>query len=1282
MNSRSFSNVKYPGFFLAILVAAIASIAITRTNSFALLFLPSAAIFAALLRTDPQKYRYYLSLGIAAIFSANLLMGLSLISNLLLCILNASEIVLAVSVINWVKPDIRERNSVADLIQISAAYAVFVLPVFSFVSAVALSWHFNLPYFQAWINWYFSSASGLALILLPALMLDLKDFEELISEKNLFSLVAQILIGCSILLLILFLIPRPFIYIAFGMSVLALYIDFLRLNIVLYTSALVAFAALTTFPDHFSEFWQLVDLSNIGGAALCFYFPQLICLARALWIKEHEELEVATDKLHIFSGQIEAILEASHNFAIVACDTEGVINYFNKGAEKLFQYSRDELVGKKSPNILFSKEDAKAFANQISERLNDTQCGIVYIDQAQLGPSYSREWQCVRKGGTKIAIRLSVSKIVSSEGKVNGYVGISADVRMEFATRNALNETLDRLSDQADQVNTLFEQAPDALMLVNQFGKIEKANQQAHLMFAYPKGALIGLSIESLVPDKFKEVHVHHRETYGKAPASRSMLGNKQLEALRKDGVTFPVTVNLSPVWEGGQYSVIATVHDVSIQKEVEERLRNARTLAEEASLAKSNFLANMSHEIRTPLNAILSTAKFIGNTDLNAKQKNYVSTISKAGKNLLNTINDILDYSKIEAGRMEADYHDFSLGDVLDEVIDICVAAKNDKAVELALLIDDRINLSVLGDEQHLRQVLFNLMSNALKFTQEGSVVLQVSLEKALEQGSQKIKFCVTDTGIGIATHMQDEIFQAFAQSDVSISRKFGGTGLGLSISYKLVELMGGTLKLNSELGKGSEFYFSLNLKDAKNPLPVLNMEKDGGADKVKILLLDEGQWIKRSLESFIAPWGWKLVVVDETSEFCNLADEYDCLVLSWPGKAQALELLKPLEESGLRKQVVFIVNNDELEEAEAFSDEHNIALLLKPLLASNVYDVLGRVAGIPEGESRCSTRQDDDSENVEGKNYVSNTGSQEDQVLSESIEKNSLVGLRVLLAEDNDFNQLVARELLSDFEVQLTIVGNGKEALDTLAVAPDSFDLVLMDVQMPEMDGFTATRKIRELGLAIPIVAVTAGVTAKEKNLCLDAGMNDFLSKPLDFDCVEAVLKHWASKRLPQKDIKLEHNDSAETGSKNTNNTLDMPHKAELLETTEFINTEEVNKTEIFVPRTLERMVSHSEERKEKALELLENVMQRLQNGLADVYKLIETGDLDAAKKRLHELRGVIGNFGGLRMAQVMLEVERSLERLFSEDKIEIYNLLKAAHSQLSDSVESWRSQLNQAV
>jgi two-component system, sensor histidine kinase and response regulator len=527
------------------------------------------------------------------------------------------------------------------------------------------------------------------------------------------------------------------------------------------------------------------------------------------------------------------------------------------------------------------------------------------------------------------------------------------------------------------------------------------------------------------------------------------------------------------------------------LQAEIVER-QHAEEAAEAANSAKSEFLANMSHEIRTPLNGVIGMTDSVLETDLTSDQRECLDTIKLSADSLLSVVNDILDFSKIEAGKLDLEFIAFDLLDCVEDAVKISASRADEKGLKLLCDFAPTLPEMVRGDSARLRQIILNLVSNAIKFTDNGEVVVKAEPESR-QQDKHTIRFSVSDTGIGIPLERQESIFSAFTQADSSTTRKYGGTGLGLTISARLASMMGGRIWLESEIGRGSCFYFTVRMESIEKPNGSRILAASGSLRDVRILVVDDNQTSRRILQETLNLWGAQVTcVADRGKALANLSSS---LAAQKPYQLVVTDMYMLEDGFGLATDI------------RSFSELTSVPILMLSSGAWREDADRCRRLGIGSSLSKPARRKDLLSA------ILAFLGCQATPQLPTEASPPSPSRsrqVRVLLAEDNHVNQAVASRLLRKLGYTLTIANNGREAIDL--VKQQTFDVVLMDVQMPELDGISATKRIREDEQSterhIPIIAMTANVMMEDRTRCLAAGMDGYVTKPINSEDVEAAI------------------------------------------------------------------------------------------------------------------------------------------------------------------------------
>jgi two-component system, sensor histidine kinase and response regulator len=641
----------------------------------------------------------------------------------------------------------------------------------------------------------------------------------------------------------------------------------------------------------------------------------------------------------------------------------------------------------------------------------------------------------------------------------------------------------------------------------------------------------------------------------------------------------------------------IGVTFNINDRKAQEEALREANERAEAASLAKSLFLANMSHEIRTPMNAIIGLSGLALKTPMSPQQRDYLEKIHNAGTSLLGIINGILDLSKIEAGKLEIETAEFHLDRLLEKVAGVLGHRAAEKGLELIFDIPASVPQALIGDELRLEQILTNLIGNAVKFTEHGEV--QVRAEQTESAGERaKLKFSVHDTGIGMTPEQQQRLFQAFSQADGSITRKYGGTGLGLTICRRLIELMGGTIWLDSEPGAGTTFHFTVWLDRGIEPLARALPARTAG---MRVLVVDDNPAARRVLAGHCATLP---MTVDEAAcgreamSAVRGADysgkPYDLVLMDWAmPDMNGIDTARAIKNDALLQHRPHIVLVAAFGQGDGRADVTGTALdgiLNKPVSASTLVDTL---LGLYGAQTAHATH-----------------------AAVGQVRQYDLQGVRVLVVEDNAINQQIATELLKSVGVIVDTADNGRSAITKLASGHE-YDVVLMDLQMPEMDGYAATEAIRAdpSFTGLPIVAMTAHAMAEERERCLASGMNDHISKPIDPDALFAALARWSGRQTAKPATSTRGDDSAEA----------VPWH--------WIN----------VGDTLQRLGG--------SMDLYRKLLSRFVDDHAGAAQKIgialAAGDRAGAQHEAHTIKGVAGNLGAEPLYMAASELERAIRQ-----------------------------------
>lgn len=660
-----------------------------------------------------------------------------------------------------------------------------------------------------------------------------------------------------------------------------------------------------------------------------------------------------------------------------------------------------------------------------------------------------------------------------------------------------IHPVFDQLEQSEVRYRTMIQSMDEGVVVVDEEGVIDSINPAVETLFGYAGEELLGRNVKLLMPPAYAERHDDYLNHYLETGEKHIIGVGREVHGRRRDGSEFPMQLFVSEMEIGGRRLFTGIVHDISERKKVEAEVIHARERAEQAAAAKSQFLANMSHEIRTPMNGVLGMLDLLSEAKLDSAEKEYVHMARQSAVSLLSLIDDILDLSKIEAGRIELEWEITDLHELIEDMAAIGASLALEKDVRLNCYIAPDVPRLVPMDPARLRQVMLNLLSNAVKFTDQGEVNLTAELEEEQPDGIL-LRLTVEDTGIGIERTQLDNLFEPFEQADSSITRRFGGTGLGLTISRHLVELMGGKIQASSEPGGGSAFTFTTHLGPAvaEQPSRVLALP-----ESLRVLLVDNNSTALENIENYLQELGVERIsTARDTNQAKRLLQSsraesrgFDLILIKHPlpGAAELVDYIRCSRHEG-RPQVVamspVIALKKEMKRLQAD------CILVRPVRRAELKNLAAEVA-LPPQDAVAGT---DDN--------------------AEARPPNDWRGVSVLLAEDHPVNQIVCQKMFQHFGIELEVVADGEQAVELMAKR--QFDLVLIDCQMPVMDGYTATRQIRaresEQNLSrTTIVAVTAHAMEGDRDRCLASGMDDYIKKPYRLVELEEMLSRW----LPTK-------------------------------------------------------------------------------------------------------------------------------------------------------------------
>lgn len=916
--------------------------------------------------------------------------------------------------------------------------------------------------------------------------------------------------------------------------------------------------------------------------------------------KKRAELETAKSR-----KLLDDVLNAASAVSIIATDTKGIITVFNRGAENLLGYSCEEIIGNFTPEIFHVAQELKTRSEQLSLELNKPLNGLAaLIEKAKQDGFEVREWTYKTKTGELFPVSLAVTMIRDLDNAIIGYLGVATDLSASKKAEQALIVERARLL-------AFVEHAPAAVAMFDKDIKYLAISRKWLEEYHLTDRDIIGLTHYEVFPnigDDWKEIHQR---------ALRGAIATKEEEMWMPPGWDHEQYLKweIRPWYQfdGSIGGIMMFTQDITETALRRDELKFAKVLAEQANIAKSEFLANMSHEIRTPLNGIIGFTDLVLKTQLNDTQKQYLGIVNQSGTALLNIINDILDFSKIEAGKLELDIDQCDIFEIASQSADIISFPIQNKGLEMLLNIPADLPRFVWVDEIRLKQVLINLLSNAAKFTESGEIELKIEMLEYNPNESSDLtcRFSVRDTGIGIREEKQAKIFEAFLQEDSSTTKKYGGTGLGLTISNKLLGMMGSHLQLKSTPGIGSTFFFELTLKSESGE-PIIWEH----VDSIKhVLIVDDNDNNRIILEKMLE------ILKIESSQAKNGLEAVDMIV---NGKTvfdavlmdyhmpqlDGLQTIRELRTTyGMHAdQLPVVLLNSSADDATVLKGCEELKVnyrLMKPIKLHDIFLSLSR---------------------------LSQKGKFEEFSLLPGISHINSGSFVILIAEDNPVNMFLAKTVMRKMAPNAEIVEaeNGLKAVEFCKKQLPA--IIFMDVQMPEMNGYEATVAIRDLEGQnhVPIIALTAGNVKGEKEKCLEAGMDDFVTKPFVEDMIWQMLNKFVGLESPQNEQR-----EIDIISAASSNHFDI----------EKLNNTYMNDREFI-------------------RELLELTTNGLNNNLSDLKKSFANQDLTAIKASGHKLKGSSSSV----YLNHVAELSGLLEHLTVFDKIVIEKLLSDLEAEIN--------------
>ena len=897
--------------------------------------------------------------------------------------------------------------------------------------------------------------------------------------------------------------------------------------------------------------------------------------------------------------------------AVVITDADGHIEWVNDAFTRLTGIPAAQAIGHVPGHLLQGPETDPETVARMRRHLAARE-GF----QAEL-INYSRD-------GRLYWVALDVQPIRGENGEVQQFIAVKSDI----TERRMREEALRASEAKARQLAQVVDQASEAIIVKDLDNRLIAWNRGAERLYQFTEAEVLGRNANEVL--RIPETGGYETPANERTRAGRDTRMSVT-RRLRKDGSSVDVELSLSPLFDpdGRHIGEIGVARDISDRLRYEAELEAAKDAAEAASQAKGAFLANMSHEIRTPMNGIIGMTELALDTDLDGEQRDYLTSVRRSAENLLQVINDVLDYSKIEAGRIQFEQIGFSLRAVLCDRVKSLAPKARERSLQMILDVAPAVPDALLGDPLRIGQVLLNLVGNAIKFTESGEIVVSAEVVGTIvEGGPVQVRFSVRDTGNGIALPKQQQIFEAFTQADSSTTRRFGGTGLGLSISRHLVSLMGGELAVHSAPGEGSTFWFDLSfMPDTVDSAPPVSLRP------LRVLLVDASISSRRSLVHLFAHWGMASTECESLDEAMHVAPDRTALEANFDlvlAHAEPAQLIERGVSAWIGDQVPLVVVAGAASPRAsdpAWAPVGAAAVLVQPVTASDLFETIGCYMTLPDDASLPAALPQPDI-------------SQQAPALA----------LDVLLAEDNPLNQKLARMLLERAGHRVTLANDGIEAVD--AWGEGNFDVVLMDVQMPRMGGFEATARIRSMERDAasdgaqprhtPIIALTAHAMIGDEERCLAAGMDAYLSKPLRRERLAAVLAHVTSA-------------TGEAAAVQPGRDGHSPASAPAIDTNALLDTVDGD----------QELVSHL---CSLLLESLPGMQERLRAA-------VEAGSAQGVVAATHALRGALLNFH----ARPSVEALSTLERRAAEGSVEA---IGAGYQHACSEVERAAAALREAV
>ncbi|MDG9669622.1 ATP-binding protein [Hahella sp. CR1] len=1073
-------HFSYAMMAVAYFILSIFCILISReSNGVASIWLSNAFGFVVLIRTQTKRWVYSLILIFIAGVAANMIYGDDLVFASLLMVANVTEIFFGALIVKSFLTKSEDYSGAVYYIYVTIIYTALASFIGGGIGALIVSNYYDTNFLLTLKGWWIGDAIGGFMII--SLGVSIPD-NSLRKSINLSSFLLRLIGSLFASYSALYLFDFPFVIVAlvliacnFGTSVFE---TSLVSNLVIVFLGVALIFSDGVIPVSYSV--DLVQQFWISAATSCL--TPVIVMFLLSHTKEKDRQANYSDVLfkHVF------------NFAatgLAISDEEGKLLKVNDNLLKMLCYSNEELIGRSMNEITYF-EDVKPSYEQK---------GRLFNNPSKLSVIKKR---LLRKNGDFFWVKVK-SVVMDMDGSrqiIDQVEDITASKRWE----DEIKVLTERLTTAANSIgigiwdwniktNDLYWDAK----MYKIYGVDSSKSSDNYAMWksrVHPEDLNCA---EQLLSSAVK-----NRDKYD--TVFRIILDNGEIRDIKAAGLIIQGE-------EGEPERMVGMNWDISELKRIERELSLAKGQAEAANKAKSNFLANMSHEIRTPMNAVLGLSKVLSHTDLSPIQKKYLNMIEKAGRSLLSLLNDILDFSKIEANKLELNEVEFDINETISAVSYAVFSSVRNEDIECFIDLQEGLDITLIGDSLRLEQILINLAGNSVKFTHSGTVSLSV---RELQRDNETItlKFLVTDSGIGMTPEQMSSLFSAFQQADATTTREYGGSGLGLAITKRLVTMMGGDITVESEVDKGSQFSFYIPFK---YKFPVNEKKYTDTCCGFSVLFLAGFSVVNSYVERLIKTWGGEVSKNSDFESLIKMSEAYpskrNILIIDYkavdlyPSDTLAY-LQEKITDSNIK--VIFLLSPHQYRELSLKFSKINFDMVYKPVLGPALREAIIRL--------------DSDEERKDA---------------NKKVDKINFTGKQLLLVEDNEFNRLVVQGMLGGLGVSIDVAENGRQAVDIIRNNPNGYDLILMDVQMPVMDGREASKIIKsELGVDIPIIALTAGMMAWEKELCYQARMNEVLGKPIEYEEFVSVLSKYLGSEINIKDIYENKVTSGETVTLNT--------------------------------------------------------------------------------------------------------------------------------------------------